>query len=68
MFPLFMYWEQMLDFLEKILELVYSKMCIHTLFKMQNHCSSDVLGFNSLAFITFSNIASGFFFNTASET
>lgn len=52
----------MLDFLDKILELVCSKMCIHTFFKMQKHYSSDAFCFNSLAFITFSNIVSVFIF------
>lgn len=57
-----MYQEQVLDFLDKILELVCSKMCIHTFFKMQKHYSSDAFCFNSLAFITFSNIVSVFIF------
>lgn len=52
----------MLDFLGKILELVYSKMYIHMLLRMQKHCSSDVFCFKSLTFITFSDIVSVLFF------
>lgn len=61
MFPLFVYQKQVLDFLEKILELVYCEMCIHMLFRMLKHCSSDAFCCNSLTFITLSNIISGFF-------